>query len=170
MGYYHGCALDGGGVPICWGYASDGATDPPPTVQFDELTAGDWHTCGITTNNALRCWGWGSPTTLSSYDCINNGNCGQADPPIGQHQHVAAGGKHSCATDFTTGEVSCWGDNSAGQINAPTGVAFRQLSLGWEHSCGITEDGRMMCWGAGSATSIGHCDTWDSNCGQSIVP
>ena len=167
MGGYHGCTLDGAGSPICWGYSLAGAATPPLLEVFLELAGGSNHSCGITTLNMLRCWGLGT----SSGNCSSPSfQCGQSLPPPGSYLHVEAGGKHSCATDIATGLASCWGDNSHGQTNAPSGVAFRQLSLGWDHSCGISEEGLLKCWGAGSAGSSGLCDPTDSNCGQAIVP
>jgi len=167
MGGFQSCALDANGAPSCWGYTLNGVTTPPSLVLFLELSGGLNHACGITNTNTLRCWGWGSATTPGT--CASDANCGQSLPPPGTFGYVAAGGRHSCATDLTTGLVSCWGDNSHGQINAPTTVAFRQLSLGTEHSCGITEEGLMQCWGNGSITSTGDCQS-NYNCGQSIVP
>ncbi|RHY89303.1 hypothetical protein DYB37_002205 [Aphanomyces astaci] len=89
---------------------------------------------------------------------------------------VSAGIEHSCAihsvstVDFG-GKVVCWGDNTFGQssppdagdktvvcwgmtegvTNVPKGVAFDELTLGWDHGCGIlSRTGRVQCWGHNS--------------------
>lgn len=41
----------------------------------------------------------------------------------------------------------CWGMRS-GVTAVPTTVQFDELTLGWNHGCGIRfEDGRVQCWG-----------------------
>lgn len=43
--------------------------------------------------------------------------------------------------------VTCWGMRS-GVTAAPRDVQFDELTLGWNHGCGIRfEDGRVQCWG-----------------------
>lgn len=43
--------------------------------------------------------------------------------------------------------VTCWGMRS-GVTAAPTNVQFDELTLGWNHGCGIRfEDGGVQCWG-----------------------
>ncbi|EGG28965.1 OmpA-like transmembrane domain protein [Aequoribacter fuscus] len=41
----------------------------------------------------------------------------------------------------------CWGSNSYGQIQPPTSTAFKQISLGERHGCGITLSDTVSCWG-----------------------
>jgi alpha-tubulin suppressor-like RCC1 family protein len=66
----HTCAIATGGGAYCWGanYAGqvgDGViggpvTSPTPVVgglRFSALSAGNHHTCGLTTDGALYCWG-----------------------------------------------------------------------------------------------------------------
>lgn len=68
----HGCALDPSGAAWCWGLANrgqlgiaaPGQTNNFPSPQrvaggltFRALAAGEQHTCGITTGNAIYCWG-----------------------------------------------------------------------------------------------------------------
>ena len=58
---------------------------------------------------------------------------------------VSAGWAHTCAL-LETGEVTCWGDDSRGQADAPAG-RFSAVSAGWHHSCGLRESGELECWG-----------------------
>lgn len=83
-------------------------------VLFD---AGAFHTCAATGmqltslqvaadyRRQLTCWGWGDFGQLNP-------------PPIDHVTAVAAGARHSCATDRAR-LVSCWGSNLYGQVDLP---------------------------------------------------
>ena len=62
---------------------------------------------------------------------------------------VSAGGAHTCSLR-TTGEIECWGSNSAGQTDAPAG-RFTAISAGGWHTCGLRDTGAIECWGYNSA-------------------
>ena len=71
---------------------------------------------------------------------------------------VSAGDTHACALR-TNGTVSCWGQNSRGQVGdgtttvrlEPVDVAgltdVVQISAGREHTCATRRDGSVWCWG-----------------------
>ena len=58
---------------------------------------------------------------------------------------ISAGWKHSCGirTDAT---AVCWGDNTYGQTDTPTGK-FTTITTSSQHSCGIRTDHTAVCWG-----------------------
>jgi alpha-tubulin suppressor-like RCC1 family protein len=72
-GSEHTCGLTSGGAAYCWGYnyygelgngstsSSLGTTPAPVAVvgglTFTSLTAGAFHTCGLTSGGAAYCWG-----------------------------------------------------------------------------------------------------------------
>ena len=58
---------------------------------------------------------------------------------------VDSGTAHACGLR-TDGTISCWGDNSHGQTDAPGGE-FSAVSAGRTHSCGLRSDGSISCWG-----------------------
>jgi alpha-tubulin suppressor-like RCC1 family protein len=76
----------------------------------------------------------------------------------GPVRQVTAGGYHAC--EIIGARTYCWGDNSWGQlgdgtkanqwtavpVRAPHGVAFTQLTAGFDHTCGISGT-RAYCWG-----------------------
>ena len=67
------------------------------------------------------------------------------------HGHLYTSGSreyHSCAL-AGSGDVTCWGDNTFGQTNVPSGVSFSNISAGVSHTCGGT-GGELLCWGASS--------------------
>ncbi len=60
---------------------------------------------------------------------------------------VSVGGLHTCGID-TAGELLCWGADSQGQIQVPTGD-WVQVSAGYEHTCALDATGSATCWGRG---------------------
>ncbi|HEX6228055.1 MAG TPA: putative Ig domain-containing protein [Solirubrobacterales bacterium] len=64
-----------------------------------------------------------------------------------------AGDAHSCAV-HSSGELACWGDDSAGQLDGvPTGE-FLSVSAGGSHSCAVRSSGEPACWGDDSAGQL----------------
>ena len=84
--------------------------------------------------------------------------------------HVAAGGRHSCA--LRDGAVLCWGQNQGGQLGTgtrndsnraalvvglPEGIA--RVDTGYYHSCALTSEGVIWCWGYNEHGQVGD-GTW----------
>ena len=114
--------------------SSDWSRSP---IKLAAVSAGGSHTCGITTDGSVRCWG--------------HNRFGQATPPAGTFTAVSAGGGHTCAiaTDST---VTCWGHDNVGQATPPAGT-FTAVSAGGNHTCAIATDTTVTCWGSTSAPS-----------------
>ena len=156
---------------------------PPsaPTIEVFErdgvvgpaLVAGRSHTCAISAEKAVSCWGDNGDGQASpppgAFSSINGGdkdNCGvrsnstlgcwgvdisgESTPPEGAFLSIDPGEGHTCALR-TTGAAYCWGENVSGEASAPGGV-FVAVSAGWDHSCGIRETGFVS---AGVATHLG---------------
>ena len=102
-----------------------------PTDSYSAITAGDSHTCALSTNSVVVCWG--------------DNTHGQLHEPVGQYRAIAAGARHTCAirNDNT---IECWGDNTSRQLDAPDGQ-FRAVTAGWNHSCAVRSDDTAECWG-----------------------
>ncbi|MBI3241575.1 MAG: hypothetical protein HYZ49_04700 [Chloroflexi bacterium] len=171
-GGLHTCAVLTGGGAKCWGYngwgaLGDGTTTYRPTpVDVSGLTggvaaisAGDYHTCALTTGNGVKCWGRniegqvGDGTTtnqLTSVD-VNGLTSGVAE--------IAAGSYHTCAL-LAGGGVKCWGKNDYGQLGDGTVVnqsmpvnvsgltsGVATIDLGDSHTCALLAGSEVKCWG-----------------------
>lgn len=60
---------------------------------------------------------------------------------------ISAGATWACAVT-TSGEGHCWGDDSQGQTDVPTGKTWADINAGtFATSCGVTTSGEGLCWG-----------------------
>ena len=81
---------------------------------------------------------------------------------------VTSGASHSCAI-LDDGSVSCWGENSNGQLgdgsrtpslepakaSMPLGRKALGISAGSYHTCTLLDDGSIRCWGSNNFGQIG---------------
>jgi len=127
------CAVTTGGGVTCWGIGEEGqlgvwpANDLNPIpldvaelgAEAGAVTAGGWHTCALTVEAGVKCWG------LNTLGQIGDGTTDQRFIPVdvlGLGSGVAAieaGELHTCALT-TAGRVKCWGSNQFGQLGDGT--------------------------------------------------
>jgi len=211
------CGNGGSGGP--GGPTADGS---PPRLDAIPLhiAAGGQHTCAVTPDGAVRCWGAGNASQLGQ-GRAGDSSVGLLVPGVSDVDQVALGYEFSCARaksgatqcwganprgalgDGTTaiqvsprpvtlsidhlpdqaqghwsscalhdgGQVSCWGDDSSGQLGtggvdsddhaAPARVevpAAARLALGYFHACAALVDGRVTCWGSNGWGELGDGD------------
>ncbi|ETK73155.1 hypothetical protein L915_19893 [Phytophthora nicotianae] len=128
------CAIATDGTVKCWGENGYGQLNVDPTTRFRQISAspGDF-ACGVTEDNTLSCWG------------DNHRN--QASPPSDEKFILVSTSRLAACGLKLDKTVTCWGMRS-GVTAAPTDVQFDELTLGWNHGCGIRyEDGGIQCWG-----------------------
>ena len=171
-GQFHTCALTTAGGVACWGFNTDGqlgdgtsnVRDTPTDVSgltsgVAAVSAGQFHTCAVTTGGGIKCWG------NNGAGQIGDGTTIERDTPVDVSgltsgvAEVAGGGYHTCAVT-TGGGIKCWGDNETGALGDGTiverhtpvdvsgltsGVAA--VSAGAFDTCAITTAGGVKCWG-----------------------
>jgi alpha-tubulin suppressor-like RCC1 family protein len=180
-GGLHTCGVTSDDLAYCWGYNESGqlgvgTTDGPELclssgcstrpvavlggLRFRQVSAGEYHTCGITTDYRAYCWGGAS--------ILNAGPTPVAVPGGLQVRQVSAGEGHTCLVT-TENRAYCWGYNGSGQLGngtqsgetqlTPVAVVgqlqFRQVSAGVEHTCAVTTDDRAFCWGSNRYGQLG---------------
>ena len=131
------------------------------------VSAGERHTCAVTSDGAMRCWGWnpfgglGDGTTTDRLTPVTV--VGLEGPVVAE----ATGAYHSCAVT-SSGAVQCWGGNQYGQLGDGTttqrltpvaviglGSGVVAVAAGFYHTCALTTVGAVQCWGANFTGRLG---------------
>lgn len=170
VGWFHTCAIDRAGETLCWGANDSGqlgsgaaGRDRSPGVpvagrqRFVELAAGSEHTCGLTGDGSVHCWGG------NNHGQLGDGTVTTRGEPVrvaAQQRFTAitAGAAHTCAL-AEDGSAYCWGRNTFGQLGdggtgnargpvpVAGGLRFLTLHASGAHTCGTASDGARYCWG-----------------------
>ena len=120
-GQSHTCGIKQDNTMECWGNNDHGQCDVACEDFWVSVAAGESHTCAIAADSTLRCWGsntFGQTTVPTS---SNNA-------PLSFWTEVQVGNEHTCGirefvspANKVVRELLCWGGNSYGQTNTPTG-------------------------------------------------
>ena len=154
---------------------------PVAGLSVVAVASGDNHTCALSAEGAVLCWG------LNANGQLGNGVLAEPGPtpafsaapvaivgPLASLKvtAIAAGGNNTCAV-AQGAAVYCWGDNSAGQLGigaagaarpTPTrvlpkgllvGRAVTHLVVGDLHACALDSDGLAFCWGSNAFGQVG---------------
>lgn len=85
-------------------------------LRFTLTPIGAGHTCALTEDGALYCWGANDRGQLG--DGTRRSTPVPQRVPIAFPAQLSAGGAHTCAID-RAGALYCWGDNTYGQLGVP---------------------------------------------------
>lgn len=174
-GNTHTCALRADGTAWCWGAnllgqlgINNTASQSVPTfVNLSDvvgIAGGFGHTCAlIATAGGLspasaRCWGDNSAGQLGSSSTSSSlapvvvgrwvGNLAVFFSAVNRTANVTTGRRHSCLL-FSTGGVSCWGENTAGQLgigsttNQPNPVTVPSFTVNIDPSVVLEHNDRV---------------------------
>jgi alpha-tubulin suppressor-like RCC1 family protein len=148
-------------------------------LQFTSVSVGSYMSCGLTPAGEAFCWG--VPGGLGTGDF--NGQTTPVSVAGGLlFDQISVGQQHACGLT-SAGAVYCWGDDSSGQLGAGSspspacapfqnsiafcpapvavsgGLAFKSVSAGTLHTCGLLMDGTAYCWGYNARNQLGATTT-----------
>lgn len=178
-GESHTCAQMPAGGTRCWGENNYGqlgdGTMTDQIVPVDvvglggrvaAITAGEFHTCALSSGGGLKCWGF------DRFGQLGDGRMSYAPVAIPGLNDVvtanaAALGQHACAV-LRAGSVKCFGYNQYGQLGDGTmttrtnpmevyglGGDVTAVAGGSSHTCALTTAGGVKCWGANAYFQLG---------------
>lgn len=131
-----------------------------PAVARLGVMAGN-SACAITPGGDLHCWGQSAPSSIAPDAATPAQPFPMKVPGVTDVAEVSGGYFSTCAR-LGDGGVSCWGDNSGGQLGvAPDASAASvgpvaigglakaiQISASWDkYVCALIEGGAVYCWG-----------------------
>lgn len=187
VGEAHSCALLARGGLQCWGRNTAGRLGDGTTINrltpvdvvgltanVQAVSAGEDHSCALTTAGGVFCWGYNGFGQLGDGTQTDRWIAVDASGLAIGTTAVDAGDNHTCAL-AQTGAVLCWGDNKNGQLGdgtrldhfAPAPVSgltekIVAITSGDAHSCALAASGRVLCWGDNENGQLGNGTTSDS--------
>lgn len=144
---------------------------PTPFVETpfkaQSVTVGGYHSCALTDQGGVKCWGDNSFQQLGTATFIDRPQPGDVDGLTAGVASIGAGLAHTCVLTEEK-RVKCWGNNTWGQLGdgtaqsraTPTTVAgltddVIALSVGLYHACALEKSGKLKCWGDNEFGQIG---------------
>jgi alpha-tubulin suppressor-like RCC1 family protein len=154
--------------------------DAPP-VQAATIAVGFSHSCALSTQGQVKCWGdnylgqLGDGTTLDHFTPVN------AVGLTADVQAISSLHKHTCALTIAGG-VKCWGYNLHGEqgdgttinrlvpgdvVGLTSGVS--QIAVGGFHTCALLSSGGIQCWGANWHGQLGDGSTHERHTPVDVI-
>lgn len=191
-GTSHTCAISNNEITYCWGSSISGEggrnayTDQYVPVAINTsgvlagkklktITAGDEHTCAISTEGKAYCWGknnfgqLGNNSTSNSPVAVEVYSSGALSGKI--LKKISAGKHHTCAL-ASDGTAYCWGYNTRGEVSASytnelvpvsidqsgilLGKTIKDIQAGIYFTCAVTTEDLMYCWGSNGYGELGN--------------
>lgn len=141
----------------------------------DRVAAGDAHTCAVSDDGDVWCWG------DNGFGQLGNSGFPGTDSPVpvrtsgfgGSRRavQIVAGANHTCVL-ANDGTVWCWGSGGFNQIanggtsaSDPvqvalgTGITASRLFAGGSTTCALTSDTNLTCWGRNNKGQVGNGST-----------
>ena len=192
-GSYHTCAVFDDGTVNCWGMNQGHGQvgDPIPSGSNNyvvpdrvvalgngdtakEIDSGEAHTCIITNNDRLKCWGSNVQGELG-IGHYNNIATPTYVLTLGKVKQLSTGSWSTCAV-LSGGTLRCWGRNLYGEsgygtavtdvhtppttnVNLGIGRTIKYIASGHAVSaytrCAILDNNEVKCWGNGGDGQLG---------------
>ena len=176
-GGFYTCALTSAGGLQCWGrngfgqLGDNSAVNKLTPVAVSGLssgvvavTAGDSHTCALTTAGVTKCWGLNDSGQLGNDSLVNKltpVNVGldtdgdgilDADDPDDDNDGVPDG-VDNCPLAWNVDQADADGDGKGNVCDL--GVTKSLITVKERHTCALTNVGGVLCWGDNSSGQLG---------------
>jgi len=140
-------------------------------IKYRSISAGTMHACDIASGGIVWCWGLnGAEGRLGSPQL---GEAAMSSVPTKlpgtlRFAQLSTYGRHTCGITLD-GKAYCWGYNGWGALGSgsnatqsPTpmpvagNIAFRSISAGSDHTCGVSTTNQAYCWGNNDWRQLGN--------------
>lgn len=187
------CAILTGGSLKCWGDNTNGGVgdntltqrDVPTDVQglssgVTAISVGTDLTCAVMSTGGVKCWGRNLTGQLGNGTTTHPTTTPTDVSGISTAVSVSTGGDNSCAL-LSSGEITCWGNNTIGQVGDGTttrrttpvlvssiGTNGSAVTTGGDHTCTILSDHTVKCWGFNYFGQLGDNSTTSNSSPSSV--
>ncbi|NUM57924.1 MAG: hypothetical protein HUU56_04790 [Bdellovibrionaceae bacterium] len=188
-GEQHVCVINSENLVKCWGQNGNGQLGRNDIIYTEryssssfypvevknlnsvkKLALGRSHTCAITVDNKVKCWG---RSDLIGNNSISAISLVAEVLDLDFAKSIALGSDHSCAINQDN-RIRCWGNNNFFQQGhnsvtnslLPTKLSvinnFKTIASGEDSLCYITNESLVKCLGRGYAGQLGDGNRSDS--------
>lgn len=154
-----------------WYQLPDSAFSTPlaslPADAILQSAAGLSHTCALTDQGGVKCWGDNWEGKLGNGSVVNSNLPVDVSGLSEGVVSLSGTHKHTCALT-AAGGVQCWGRNWHGELGdgttdyrvtpvTPVGLesGVTAIAAGGFHTCALLVDGSLRCWGANWHGQVG---------------
>jgi len=140
------------------------------TKSAGRISAGEEHTCAITSSGTLKCWGDDSLGELGDNNTTNTTGTATDVLSLTSVTNVAAGDGFTCAV--ASGSAYCWGDafdgelgdnDASTELDQPPSTPITmtvakpatRIVAGYEQGCALLSTGIVDCWGGNDLGQLG---------------
>ena len=162
-------------------YRSSPVTVVGGITNWSSISAGFFHSLGVTDAGIAYAWGWNDRGQLGDGTTTNRSSPVTVVGDITNWSSVSAGSRHSLGvTD--AGIAYAWGLNNNGQLgdsttadkSSPVTVVgditnWSLIAAGWYHSIGVTDAGVAYAWGRNDYGELGDNTTVDKSSPVTVV-
>ncbi len=138
----------------------------PNVTDFQQISTGYQHSCGIRADGTAWCWGTNGYGELGNDTVVDRSDDAVPVALEGELRDIATGLNFSCGV-LMDSTLWCWGRNTQGNLGDGssvfssfepvriTGDGWLAVSAGRDHACALRDDDTLWCWGSDDNDQLG---------------